>query len=86
MDYFLAMDSEASSSQVSARAKMGNLLMESIPKTQLTAMFAAGEQMKHSEEWFALLTSTLELCLKNLEQQQMLINTWREMYASGAFE
>ena len=86
MDYFLAMDSEANSSQVSARDKMGKLLMESIPETQLTAMFSAGEQMKHSEEWFALLTSTLKLCLSNLEQQQMLINTWRELYASGAFE
>ena len=86
MDYFLAMDSEASSSQISARSKMGKVLMESIPETQLTGIFAAGEQMQHSEEWFALLTSTLGLCLSNLDQQQILINSWRDMYASGAFE
>jgi hypothetical protein len=36
---------------------MANVLMESIPETQLTAMMAAGEQLQFSEEWFELLMS-----------------------------
>jgi len=85
IDYFLKLDSDSSSNQISSRKKMANVLMESIPEAQLTAMMAAGEQLQFSEEWFELLTSTIKLCASNLDQQQNLINTWRELYASGAF-
>ena len=86
MDYIMAMDSDASSSQFSARVKMANVLMESIPETQLTAMLSSGEQLQHNKTWINLITGTINLCMSNLDTQQDLINVWREMYASGAFE
>jgi len=86
MDYFLGQDSNANSDQISARLKMGKLLMESIPETQLTKMLARGELLQHNDEWFALVTNTLVQCTDNTDQQQSLINLWRELYASGAFE
>lgn len=86
IDYILGMDSNASSDQFSARVKMANVLMEGIPESQLTSMLAAGEQLKHNDEWFLLVTNTLKICTDNIDTQQNLINVWREMYASGAFE
>lgn len=86
MDYFLGQDSDASSDQMSARLKMGKVLMESISETQLTGMLARGELLKHNDEWFTLVTNTLATCTDNTDQQQSLINLWRELYASGAFE
>ena len=86
IDYFLGMDVDADSAEISARIKMANVLMDGIPETQLTAMLADGERLQHNEEWLSLVVGTLELCMKNLETQQELINLWREMYASGAFE
>jgi hypothetical protein len=76
----------ADSAEISARIKMANMLMDGIPETQLTAMLADGERGQNNEEWLSLVVGTLELCMKNLETQQNLINVWREMYASGAFE
>jgi hypothetical protein len=86
MDYIMGMDTNASSDQFSARVKMANVLKEGIPESQLTSMLAAGEQLKHNDEWFLLVTNTLNLCMDNIDTQQELINVWREMYASGAFE
>jgi uncharacterized tellurite resistance protein B-like protein len=86
MDYFMGIDSDASSSQISARIKMAKTLSEGIPETQLTAMLAAGEHSQYSEDWFKKLASTLELCINNLDEQQRLIDLWRTMYASGMFE
>ena len=86
IDYIVGMDSDASSDQFSARVKMANVLMEGIPESQLTSMLAAGEQLKHNDEWFLLVTNTLKICMDNIDTQQELINLWREMYASGAFE
>ena len=65
---------------------MAKLLSDSIPETQLTAMMAEGEQTKYGEEWFEKIVTTLELCINNLDEQQRLIDLWRSMYASGAFE
>jgi hypothetical protein len=86
IDYFLGIDVDADSAEISARIKMANVLMDGIPETQLTAMLADGERLQHNEEWLSLVVGTLKLCMKNLETQQNLINVWREMYASGAFE
>lgn len=86
MDYFLGQDSNASSDQVSARLKMGKILMESIPETQLASMLARGDLLQHNNEWFTLVTNTLGLCMDNTDQQQSLIDTWRELYASGVFK
>jgi hypothetical protein len=86
IDYIMGMDTNASSDQLSARVKMANVLMEGIPESQLTSMLAAGEQLKHNDEWFLLVTNTLKICMDNIDTQQELINLWREMYASGAFE
>jgi hypothetical protein len=86
IDYIMGMDTNASSDQFSARVKMANVLKEGIPESQLTSMLAAGEQLKHNDEWFLLVTNTLNLCMDNIDTQQELINVWREMYASGAFE
>ena len=86
IDYFLGVGADAGAAELSARVKMAKVLMDGIPETQLTAMLADGERMQHNEEWLSLVVSTLELCMSNLETQQELINVWREMYASGAFE
>tara|TARA_B110000046_G_scaffold172043_1_gene193446 strand:- start:46 stop:564 length:519 start_codon:yes stop_codon:yes gene_type:complete len=86
MDYFMGMDSDSGSSQISVRNKMAKLLSDSIPETQLTAMMAEGEQTKYGEEWLEKIVTTLELCINNLDEQQRLIDLWRSMYASGAFE
>lgn len=86
MDYLMGVDSDASSDQLSARINMGKLLMESIPETQLTGMLARGELLQHNGEWRTLVTNTLGLCMENLDQQKSLVNSWRDLSASGAFE
>jgi len=82
----MGVDSDASTDQLSARIRMGKLLMESIPETQLTGMLARGEQLQRNKEWYTLVTNTLELCLKNHAQQKSLISAWRDLSASGVFE
>jgi len=86
MNYLMGVDSDASTDQLSARIRMGKLLMESIPETQLTGMLARGEQLQRNKEWYTLVTNTLELCLKNHAQQKSLISAWRDLSASGVFE
>ena len=86
MDYIMGLKGDDSSSQFSARVKMAQVLQESIPDTQLTAMLSMGEQLEHNKTWINLITGTVNLCLSNRESQQGLINLWRQMYASGAFE
>ena len=86
MDYIMGLKGGDSSSQFSARVKMAQVLQESIPDTQLTAMLSMGEQLEHNKTWINLITGTVNLCLSNGESQQGLINLWRQMYASGAFE
>ena len=86
MDYIMGLKGDDSSSQFSARVRMAQVLQESIPETQLTAMLSMGEQLEHNKTWINLITGTVNLCLSNRESQQGLINLWRQMYASGAFE
>ena len=86
MDYIMGLKGDDSSSQFSARVKMANVLKDGIPETQLTAMLSAGEQLQHNKVWIDSITGTINLCMSNLDSQQDLINIWREMYASGAFE
>ena len=86
MDYIMGVGSDVSSSQFSARVKMATVLQDGIPETQLSAMLSSGEQLQHNKTWINLITGTINLCMSNLETQQELINLWREMYASGAFE
>jgi len=83
--YFLAMDTNVSD-DYSARIKMGQLLSKSIPETKLTSMLAKGEATEYSDEWANQLANTIKLCQSNIEEQQILIDTWRQLYASGVLE
>jgi len=83
--YFLAMDTNVSE-YYSARIKMGQLLSKSIPETKLTSMLAKGEATEYSDEWANQLANTIKLCQSNIEEQQILIDTWRQLYASGVLE
>ena len=82
---FLAMDTNVSE-YYSARIKMGQLLSKSIPETKLTSMLAKGEATEYSDEWANQLANTIKLCQSNIEEQQILIDTWRQLYASGVLE
>jgi len=84
--YMSYMSGISENGDLAARDKMGKVLMESIPDTRFTAITAAGELTNHNEEWQGSVMATLEQCHKNLETQQLMVDAWRNLYASGAYE
>lgn len=59
-----------------------------LPKTRRTMLLAELESSSENSKigtsiFLSNLSATLEVCVKNLEAQQMYIDTWRELSKSG---
>lgn len=65
---------------------MGKVSMVSITETASTRLASDFELMSTdgpSEQWFANLAETVNVCIQNSEAQQDYIDSWRDLAASG---
>jgi hypothetical protein len=65
---------------------MAKLSMTELPKTRTTMLLAEAESNPDKSAFMSNLNATLEVCIKNLEAQQMYIDTWRELAKSGLLQ
>lgn len=65
---------------------MAKLSMTELPKTRTTMLLAEAESNPDKTIFMSNLNATLEVCIKNLEAQQMYIDTWRELAKSGLLQ
>lgn len=82
------LDPEISQERFNALWSMGKLSGTELPKTRLTMLAAEAESYtgKDTEVFIRNLTATVEICIRNLEGQQMYIDTWRELAKSGLLQ
>lgn len=82
------LDSEISKERFNALWAMAKLAGKELPRTRQTMLAAEAEsyQNKGAEVFLGNLSATIEVCFKNLEGQQMYIDTWREMAKSGLLQ
>ena len=65
---------------------MAKLSMTELPKTRVTFLLAEAESSSEKSAFISNLNATLEVCIKNIEGQQMYIDTWRELAKSGLLQ
>lgn len=81
------LDSEISQDRFNALWSMAKLSGTELPKTRFTMLAAEAEADTGNNAVFLKnLTATLEVCIRNLEGQQMYIDTWRELAKSGLLQ
>jgi hypothetical protein len=83
-------DPEMTAKRFGATLALGKMAMEEWPKTRRTIILADMERAEDDKDallqWLANLMSTVEVCMKNAESQQMYIDLWRSLATSGVFE
>lgn len=79
------LDPKISQDRFTALWTMAKLSGTELPKTRSTMLAAEAEANtgKNNGVFIKKLTATIEICIKNLEGQQMYIDTWRELAKSG---
>ncbi len=82
------LDPKISPDRFNALWSMAKLSGTELPKTRLTMLAAEAEANtgKNNEVFIRNLTATVEICIRNLEGQQMYIDTWRELAKSGLLQ
>lgn len=83
------LDPEISQERFNALWSVAKLSGTEIPKTRMTILAAEEESYAGNNNKVVFLeniSATIEVCLKNLEGQQMLIDTWRELAKSGLLQ
>jgi len=83
------LDPEISQDRFNALWSMAKLSGTEIPKTSMTMLTAEAESYADKNTKLVFLenlSATLEICFKNLEGQQVLIDTWRELAKSGLLQ
>ena len=84
------LDPEISQDRFNALWSMAKLSGTELPKTRFTMLAAEAEAEadtgKNNAVFLKNLTATLEICIRNLEGQQMYIDTWRELTKSGLLQ
>lgn len=71
--------------QFSSTWKLAKTLMDSMPEVQLTSIMADLDA-RGMDAWSMDFKLTLAQCMDNLETQQMYIDTWRSLAASGILD
>jgi len=83
-------DDPALAKKFSSIWSYGKVAMKEWPEVQRTAILADLERAQDDEDavsqWLANLMSTVAVCMKNAESQQMYIDLWRSLATSGIFE
>lgn len=80
------LDAEITQERFDSLWTMAKLAGSELPQTRRTMLTAEAESSSSKEEakvFFANLSATMNVCVKNLEGQQMYIDTWRELAKSG---
>jgi hypothetical protein len=79
------LEPDMSQDRFNALWSMAKLASTEIPSTKRTMLAADAESIKgkEGEVFLGNLSATLEICIKNLEGQQMYIDSWRELAKSG---
>jgi len=80
------LDSEMTQERFYSLWTMAKLAGSELPRTRRTMLAADAESSsdkKGAKVFFANLSATMSVCVKNLEAQQMYIDTWRELAKSG---
>jgi len=80
------LDSEMTQERFYSLWTMAKLAGSELPLTRRTMLAADAESSsdkKGAKVFFANLSATMSVCVKNLEAQQMYIDTWRELAKSG---
>lgn len=81
------LDPEISQDRFNALWSMAKLSGTELPKTRFTMLDAEAEADTGNNAVFLKnLTATFEICIRNLEGQQMYIDTWRELAKSGLLQ
>lgn len=76
---------EASTNRFNAAIEFGKLASESLPDTKATSLTAILESGNEDQknQWYADIGATINHCVTNLNGQQVLIDLWRDLAASG---
>lgn len=76
---------DMSSSQFLALWNYSKTLADSIPETQKTRMLADAEAIAAtgSADFIDRISATIKVCMRNLEGQQVYIDSWRDLAKSG---
>lgn len=82
------LNTKISQDRFNALWSMAKLSGTEIPKTKLTMLAADAEAStgKSYDVFVRNLTATLDICIINLEGQQVYIDTWRELAKSGLLQ
>lgn len=86
------LDKDTTQNGFNALWSMAKLSGTELPKTRLTMLaaeaelYAGKDNGKDKNKFLENLTLTFEICIKNLEGQQMYVDAWRSLAKSGLLE